>query len=273
MVPMRIAEIRDSTGYHFGSVTVTKGKPMSNDNTLKTRLIQICAAAGVIAFCAVTYLAVSVSNKVAALPIEKFKETAENSKAVSELAKALVENNSEKIEQIVDKANTSLKLMTRQLERIEKLNRFRGATPEVDGDSYLDFGVRIRELLDEHFNGKGYRVSLQRKIANKPQYKSDEYESYEIWIAKRTGGATSAQMAAGIINDSKTVLKKLTVSGFPRPGFDNRYVIWHPDDADKPIVDIDEGHTEADGPIFVLDWLTLHDEQAEQYAPEIEKEQ
>ena len=246
---------------------------MSSDSTLKTRLIQICAAAGVIAFCAVTYLAISASNKVAALPIEKFKETAENSKAVSEQAKALIENNSEKIEQIVDKANTSLKLMTRQLERIEKLNRFRGATPEVDDDSYLDFGVRIRELLDEHFNGKGYRVSLQRKTANKPQYKPDEYESYEIWIAKRTGGATSAQMAAGIINDSKTVLKKLTVSGFPRPGFDNRYVIWHSDDADKPIVDIDEGQTEADGPIFVLDWLAFHDEQAKQYAPEIEKEQ
>jgi hypothetical protein len=122
-------------------------------------------------------------------------------------------------------------------------------------------------------HGKGYRVSLQRKTANKPQYKPDEYESYEIWIAKRTGGATSAQMAVGIINDSKTVLKKLTVSGFPRPGFDNRYVIWHPDDADKRIVDVDEGQTEADGPIFVLDWLAFHDEQAKQYAPEIEKEQ
>ena len=45
-------------------------------------------------------------------------------------------------------------------------------------------------------------------------------------------------MAAGIINDSKTVLKKLTIYGLPRPGFDNRYVIWHPDDADKKIVDI-----------------------------------
>jgi hypothetical protein len=246
---------------------------MSGDSILKTRLIQICAAAGVVAFCAVTYLAISASNKLAALPIEKFKETAENSKAVSEQAKALIENNSEKIEQIVVKANTSLTLMTRQLERIEKLNRFRGATPEVDDDSYLDFAVRIRELLDEHFNGKGYRVSLQRKTASKPQYKPDEYESYEIWIAKRTGGATSAQMAAGIINDSKTVLKKLAVSGFPRPGFDNRFVIWHPDDADKPIVNIDEGQTEADGPIFVLDWLALRDEQAKQYAPEIEKEQ
>ena len=246
---------------------------MSSDSTLKTHLIQICAVAGVIAFCAVTYLAISASNKLAALPIERFKETAENSKAVSEQAKALVENNSEKIEQIVVKANTSLTLMTRQLERIEKLNRFRGATPEVDDDSYLDFGVRIRELLDEHFNGQGYRVSLQRKTANKPQYKPDEYESYEIWIAKRTGGATSAQMATGIINDSKTVLKKLTVSGIPRPGFDNRFVIWHPDDADKPIVNIDEGQTEVDGPIFVLDWLALRDEQAKQYAPEIEKGQ
>ena len=54
-------------------------------------------------------------------PIQKFKETAENSKAVSEQAKALIENNAEKIEQIVVKANTSLTLMTRQLERIEKL--------------------------------------------------------------------------------------------------------------------------------------------------------
>ena len=165
---------------------------MSNDSPLKTRLVQICAAAGVIAFCAVTYLAISVSNKVAALPIDKFKETAENSKAVSEQAKALIENNSGKIDQIVDKANTSLKLMARQLERIEKLNRFRGATPGVADDSYLDFGVRIRELLDEHFSGKGYRVSLQRKISRKPQYKPDEYESYEIWIAKRTGGVTIA---------------------------------------------------------------------------------
>ena len=102
---------------------------------------------------------------------------------------------------------------------------------------------------------------------------SDEYESYEIWIAKRTGGATSAQMAAGIINDSKTVLKKLTVSGVPRPGFDNRFVIWQAEDADKPIVNIGEGQTEADGPIFVLDWLALHDNQAKQYAPEIEREQ
>jgi hypothetical protein len=80
-------------------------------------------------------------------------------------------------------------------------------------------------------------------------------------------------MAAGIINDSKTVLKNLTVSGFPRPGFDNRYVIWRPDDADKPIVEIGEGQTEADGPIFVLDWLALHDEQAKLYAEEIDKEQ
>ncbi|MBT4865488.1 MAG: hypothetical protein HON53_10255 [Planctomycetaceae bacterium] len=246
---------------------------MSNDSPLKTRLVQICAVAGVIAFCAVTYLAISVSNKVAALPIDKFKETAENSKAVSEQAKTLVENNSGKIDQIVDKANTSLKLMTRQLERIEKLNRFRGATPEVNDDSYLDFGVRIRELLDENFSGKGYRVSLQRKLSRKPQKKPDEYESYEIWIAKRTGGITSAQMAAGIINDSKTVLKKLTVFGFPRPGFDNRYVIWRPDDADKAIVKIDEGQTAADGPIFVLDWLALHDEQAKLYADEIDKEQ
>jgi hypothetical protein len=55
--------------------------------------------------------------------------------------------------------------------------------------------------------------------------------------------------------------------------FDNRYVIWHPDEAEKPIVDIGEGQTEADGPIFVLDWLALHDEQAKQYAPEIEEEQ
>ena len=138
---------------------------------------------------------------------------------------------------------------------------------------YIDRVHLIARLLDEHFNGQGYRVSLQRKTANKPQYKPDEYESYEIWIAKRTGGATSAQMAAGIINDSKTVLKKLTLSGFPRPGFDNRYVIWHPDDADKPIVDIGEGQTAADGPIFVLDWLALHDAQAKQYAPKIEQEQ
>lgn len=246
---------------------------MSNDSPLKSRLIQVCAAAGVIAFCAVTYLAISVSNKVAELPIEKFKETAENSKSVAEQAKTLVENNSAKIEEIVDKANTSLNLMTRQLERIEKINRFRGSTPEVDDDSYLDFGVRMRELLDEHFKDKGYRVSLQRKTAGKPQSKPDEHESYEIWIAKQTGGTTSAQMAAGIINDSKTVLKKLTMYGYPRPGFDNRYVIWLPDDADKPIVNLEAGQTEADGPIFVLDWLALHDEQAKQYASEIEEEQ
>jgi len=246
---------------------------MNSDSPAKSRLIQICAATGVIAFCAVTYLAISVSNKVASLPIEQFKETAENSQAVAEQAKTLVENNSQKIEQIVDKANTSLGLMTRQLERLEKINRFRGSTPEADDDSYLDFGVRMRELLDEHFKGQGYRVSLQRKTANKPQSKPDEYESYEIWIAKRTGGTTSAQMAAGIINDSKTVLKKLTMYGLPRPGFDNRYVIWHPDDVDKPIVDIGEGQTEADGPIFILDWLALHDEEAKLYAPEIEQEQ
>ncbi len=232
-----------------------------------------CAAAGVIAFCAVTYLAVSASNKIAELPVEQFKQTAQDTQVVTEQAKAIVENNAQKIEQIVDKANTSLGLMTKQLERIEKLNRFRGATPEVDDDSYLDFGVRIRELLDQRFDGKGYRVSLQRKTARKPQHKPDEYESYEIWIAKRTGGATSAQMAAGIINDAKTVLTKLTVSGFPRPGFDNRFVIWHPDDADKTIVDISAGQTEADGPIFVLDWVALQDEQAKQYAVEIEKEQ
>lgn len=245
---------------------------MNNDRPAKSRLIQICAATGVIAFCAVTYLAISVSNKVAALPVEKFKETAENSKAVAEQAKTLVENNSQKIEEIVDKANTSLKLMTRQLERIEKLNRFRGSAPDEIDDSYLDFGIRMRELLDERFKDKGYRVSLKRKTANKPQSKPDESESYEIWIAKRTGGTTSAQMAAGIINDSKTVLKKLTMYGLPRPG-DNRYVIWHPDDADKSIVDIEKGATEADGPIFVLDWLALHDEQAKQYAPEIDEEQ
>jgi hypothetical protein len=246
---------------------------MNSDSPAKSRLIQICAATGVIAFCAVTYLAISVSNKVAALPVEKFKETAENSQAVAEQAKTLVENNSQKIEEIVDKANTSLNLMTRQLERIEKLNRFRGSTPEEVDDSYLDFGIRMRELLDERFKDKGYRVSLKRKTANKPQSKPDESESYEIWISKRTGGTTSAQMAAGIINDSKTVLKKLTMYGLPRPGFDNRYVIWRPDDVDKPIVDISQGETEADGPIYVLDWLALHDEQAKQYAPEIEEEQ
>jgi hypothetical protein len=116
------------------------------------------------------------------------------------------------------------------------------------------------------------RLQFYIHTANKPQYKPDEYESYEIWIAKRTGGTTGAQMAARIINDSKTVLKKLTVSGVPRPGFDNRFVIWKPDGADKPIVSIDAGQTEADGPIFVLDWLALRDEQAKQYAPEIEQE-
>jgi hypothetical protein len=246
---------------------------MTTDNPLKTRLLQITAATAIIAFCTVTWLAISVANKVAALPIEKFKETAENSKAVSQQAKALVENNSDKLDQIVDKANTSLNLMSRQLERIEKLNRFRGATPETKDDSYLDFGVRIRELLDENFKDKGYRVSLQRKTAAKPQYKPDEYETYEIWINKRTGGTTSAQMAAGIINDSKTVLKVLTISGFPRPGFDNRYVIWKPDDQDKEIVDITKNQTEADGPIFLLDWLSLHDEQAKSYAAEIMAEQ
>ena len=61
---------------------------------------------------------------------------------------------------------------------------------------------------------------------------------------------------------SKTVLNKLTFSGFPRPGFDNRYVIWHDDDADTRVVDSDEGQTKADSPNFDLDWQVLHDEQA-----------
>ena len=40
----------------------------------------------------------------------------------------------------------------------------------------------------------------------------------------------------------------------------------------KALVSIAEAN-EADGPIFVLDSVALHDEQAKQYAPEIEKEQ
>lgn len=246
---------------------------MSQHSQWKSWLVPICAGTGILAFCAVTFLAISTSNKIADLPVDQFKETAENSKAVSQQTKTLIENNSEKIEQIVDKANTSLELMSRQFKRLEKINRFRGATPDVKDDSYLDFGVRMRELLDARFMGKGYRVSLQRKTASKPQYKPDEYETYEIWIAKRTGGTTSAQMAAGIINDAKTVLQKLTVSGIPRPGFDNRFVIWNADNSDQQIVNVDEGQTEADGPIFVLDWLALNDEQAKQYAADIEKEQ
>ena len=246
---------------------------MNNDGMLKTRLIQLSAAAGIIAFSAVTYLAVSASNKVAALPIAQFKQTATNSQAVAMQAKTLLETNSAKIEKIVEKANTSLNLMTQHLGRIEKLNRVRGATPGATDDTYLDFGVRIRELLDKHFSGKGYRVSLKRKTANKPQYRPDEYESYEVWIGQRTGGTTSALMATGVINDSKTVLQRLTVSSFPRPGFDNRYIIWHPDDADKSIVDITAGQTESDGPIYILDWVTLHDKQAAEYALEIAEEQ
>ena len=245
---------------------------MNNDSSNKSMLTKICLLAGIIAFGAVTVLAISTSQKIAALPIEQFKETAENSQKVSQQAKSLIENNSEKIDSIVEKANSSLEMMTRQMERIEKINRFRGGTPENHDDSFLDFAVRMRELLDDRFAGEGYRVSLKRKTANKPQIKLDESETYEVWISQRTGGTTSAEMAAGMINDSKTVLKKLTISGFPRPG-DNRFVIWHPDQAELEIVELNNGETEADGPMYVLDWLAAQDKEAHEFAGELAEEQ